>query len=222
MSTKTASILAAISGILGVLMLGISFSINVGPPSDATTSAQLIAFNHQNYALILWGAWLQALGPVFIILFTFRLVSLAGATTRTAGWMTFFGAITLMIVSLVEIVFYISALYDTPGVMAQISYELISAVQHLYFVVAAPALFTSLGIVILSSGVLPRVLGYLAVLLAAGFAIAGVATMLSLEIPTVVQNSASIQVLWWLAAAITLIVKVTKTSSSAVAKGQAA
>lgn len=220
MSTKIGSILAAISGLLGVLMLGISFSINVGPPADATTSAQLIAFDHQNFALILWGAWLQAIGPVFIVLFAIHLVSLAGATTRVAGWMTLFGASILMTVSLVEIVFYISALYDTPPTMVQISYELIHAVQHLYFIVASPAFFIPLGIVILGSDVLPRLLGYLALLLGAAFAIAGIVTLLSLEVPVVVQLCASIQVLWWLAAAITLIVRTVRTST--VVKGQTA
>ena len=220
MSTKIGSILAAISGMLGVIMLGLSFSLNVGPPSDATTNAQLIAFGHQSFALILWGAWLQAIGPVFIVLFAFRIVSLAGATTRIAGWMTLLGASILMTVSLVEIVFYISALYDTPPTMALISYELIHAVQHLYFIVASPAFFVPLGVVILSSDVLPRLLGYLALLLGAAFAIAGVVTLLSLEVPSVIQLSASIQIFWWLAAAITLIVRTARTS--AVVKEQAA
>jgi hypothetical protein len=222
MSTKTVSILAAISGILGVLMLGLSFSLNGGPPSDATTSAQLINSDHQNFALILWGAWLQAIGSVFIVLFAFHIVSLAGATSRIVGWMTLFGASTLMTVSLVEIVFYISALYDTPPTMVLISYELIRSVQHLYFIVAAPAFFIPLGIVILGSDVLPWLLGYLALLLGAAFAIAGVVTLLSLEVPTVVQASASIQVLWWLAAAIALIVRAARASTSAVVKEQTA
>ena len=222
MSTKTGSILAAISGILGVVMLITSFSLNVGPPSDATTSVQLIAFDNQNFSLILWGAWLQAVGPVFIVLFAFRIVSLAGATTRIAGWMTLFGASTLMTVSLVEIVFYISALYSDPATMALISYELIHAVQHLYFIVAAPALFLPLGIVILGSDVLPRLLGYLALVLGAAFALGGVVTLFSLEIPVVVQISASIQVFWWLAASITLIVRVGKVPVTTVVKEQTA
>ncbi len=219
MSTKTHSILAAISGILGTLMLIASFSMNIGPPLDAT-GAQAIAFNNQNFSLILWGAWLQAIGPVFIVLFAFSLVSLAGATTRVVGWMTIFGAVTLMTVSLIEIVFYISALYSNPPVMAQISYELIHAVQHLYFIVAAPALFLPLGIIIISSDVLPRLLGYLAFVLAAAFALAGIGTLFSLTIPAIVQASASIQILWWLATTITLIVRALKTSPAKTVNSQ--
>ena len=213
MSTKTGSILAALSGILGSVMLIASFILNVGPSADAT-NAQLIAFNNQNFDVILWGAWLQAIGPVFIVLFAFVIVSLAGATTRVAGWMTLFGAMTLMTVSLIEIVFYISALYNTPTIMPMISYELIHAVQHLYFIIAAPALFFPLGIIILSSDVLPRVLGYLAFAVGATFALAGVATILGLYVPVIVQEFASVQLIWWVATAITLIVKVSRTSAT--------
>ncbi len=108
MSTKRYRILSALSGIIGVIMLITSFSLNPGPPSNAT-SAQLIAFGNQYFTSILWGAWLQAVGPLLIVLFAFAIVPLAGATTRLAGWMTLFGGTILMTVSLVEITFYMSA-----------------------------------------------------------------------------------------------------------------
>lgn len=84
MSTRLFRILSAISGIAGVIMLIASFSINPGPPSNAT-SAQLTAFGNQYYTSILWGAWLQAVGPLLNVLFAFAIVCLAGATTRLAG-----------------------------------------------------------------------------------------------------------------------------------------
>jgi hypothetical protein len=90
-------------------------------------------------------------GPVLIFLFAFALVHLARAAQRLAGWMTFFGATTLVWVSLIEITFYIRALRPNPDVMPSISLGLISAVQHLYFIVAAPALFLPLGFVLLGS-----------------------------------------------------------------------
>lgn len=205
MSTKLFRLLTALCGIAGVIMLIISFSINPGPPSNAT-SAQLTAFGNQYYTSILWGSWLQAVGPLLTVLFAFAIVCLAGATTRLAGWMTMFGGTILMMVSLVEITFYISALNSIPATMGLTSLDLIHAVQHLYFIVAAPALFLPLGVVILSSHVLPRVFGYLAVLLGAAFAILGIASLYSLTLPAVVTAFAGLQTLWWLAAAITLIV----------------
>jgi hypothetical protein len=107
-SKRRFCILAAVSCILGVLSLVVSFSINPGPPADATNE-EMLAFGRTNSHSILWGALLQAVGPVFIVLFAFALVHLAGAMHRLAGWMTLFGATTLMTVSLIEITFYMGA-----------------------------------------------------------------------------------------------------------------
>jgi hypothetical protein len=219
MSTKLFRMLSALSGIAGVIMLITSFSINPGPPSNAT-SAQLTAFGNQYYTSILWGAWLQAVGPLLIVLFAFAIVYLAGATTRLAGWMTMFGGTILMMVSLVEITFYMSAFYSNPPTMGLICLDLTHAVQHLYFIVAAPALFLPLGVVILGSRVLPQVFGYLALVLGAAFAILGVVFLFTLTLPAAVLAFAGIQAFWWLAAAITLIVRTEKTSDTASVKKQ--
>jgi hypothetical protein len=217
MSIKLFRRLSGLSGIIGVILLGISFTINPGPPAN-TTTAQLMAFANQNFTSILWGAWLQAVGPLLIVLFAFALVSLAGATTRLAGWMTMFGGAILMTVSLVEITLYMGTLYATTTKF--VSFDLIHAVQHLYFIVAAPSLFLPLGAVLLGSAVLPRVFGYLALALGAAFAILGVVFLSSLTLPATVLASAGIQAFWWLAAAITLIVRSAKTSDMASMKVQ--
>jgi len=219
MSTKLFRTLSALSCIAGVIMLIVSFSINPGPPSNAT-GAQLIAFGNQYFTSVLWGSWLQAVGPLLNVLFAFAIVCLAGATTRLAGWMTMFGGTILMMVSLVEITFYMSALNSDTATMALISLDLIHAVQHLYFIVAAPALFLPLGVVILGSHVLPRVFGYLSLVLGAAFAVLGVVTLFTLTLPVAVLAFAGIQTLWWLAAAITLIVRTEKTSDIASVKEQ--
>lgn len=197
-------ILSGLSGIIGVVLLIISFAINNGPPPGATYQ-ELVTFGQQHYAHVLWGAWLQAVGPVLIVIFAFALVHLAGATQRLAGWMTFFGATILMIVSLMEVTFYSTALSNDPTTMPSISLTLISAVQHLYFIVAAPALFLPLGIVLASSRILPRLFGHLALVLATVFAVLGVTFLLRLTLPSAVQALGAVQALWWLAAAITLI-----------------
>ena len=205
-SRRTFCLLSGICGIFGVAMLVLSFTLNPGLPGDATVSA-MMEFGQQHYAGELWGAWLQAVGPVFIVLFAFALVTLAGATHRLAGWMTMFGAMTLMTVSLIEITFYISAMNADPAIMPSISLKLISAVQHLYFIVAAPSLFLPLGIILVGSPILPRVFGYLALLLATAFAALGVIFLLRLTLPNAVTAFGGVQALWWLAAAITLIIR---------------
>ena len=205
-STRRFCMLSGLSGVAGVVLLIVSFAINNGPPPDPS-SAELVKFGQQHFANILWGAWLQAVGPVLIVLFAFALVHLAGAALRLAGWMTFFGATVLMTVSLIEITFYISAMNLDPATMPSISLRLIYAVQHLYFIVAAPTLFLPLGIVLVSSQILPRLFGYLALVLAACFAMLGVIFLLHVTLPGPVTAFAGVQALWWLAAAITVIVR---------------
>jgi hypothetical protein len=208
---KLFCVLYGISGILGVVMLIISFNINAGPRPGSTVN-QLIAFGHQNYSSILWGAWLQAVAPVFIILFAFALVHLAGASKTIAGWMTFFGSVALMTVSLIEITFYIAVMFKSPPDGVLISMNIIYAVQHLYFMVAAPTLFISLGAVLLNSDVIPRIFGYLAILLGLAFATLGIIFLFELVLPTWVTAFAGVQAFWWLAASISLITRSGKIS----------
>jgi len=222
MLTRTAAAWAAVSGLAGTCMIGISFAINTGPPAGAS-GAQLIAFGQQHHDTILWGAWLQAVGPALITVFALAIVVLAGATARLAGWMTLFGAATLMTVSLIEITGYIGTLQPSPATMFGTSLALIHSVQHLYFIVAAPAVFLPLGLVILGSAVLPRILGYLAIVLAAGYALAGVLTLFDLTVPAAVQISAGVlPALWWLAAAGTLLTRAREPSTAGLPGGAAA
>jgi hypothetical protein len=204
-------ILSGLSGIAGVTMLVVSFAINYGPPLGSGPEA-FARFVRDSYASILWGAWLQAVGPVFIVLFAFALVQMAGEGGRLAAWMTFFGATVLMTVSLIEIVFYISALYPSPQPMTPISFEMIYSAQHLYFIVAAPALFLPLGIVLLQSSVLPRVFGATALVLGIGFAVVGMASLLTLTLPASITSLGSVQAAWWFAAAATLAVRAARGS----------
>jgi hypothetical protein len=206
MSRGTFCLLSALSCIVGVVMLGVSFWINPGPPPEAT-SAQLAAFAAQYFTAILWGSWLQAVGPVLTVVFAVALVCLAGATSRFAGVMTLFGGAILTMVSVLEITFYIGTLFPDPPTMGLTSFALIHASQHLYFIVGAPALFLPLGAVILGSTVLPRVFGYLALLLGVAFALVGVISLYSLTLPVGVTAFAAVQTLWWLAAAIALVVR---------------
>jgi hypothetical protein len=206
MKSRRSCILAGVCGIAGVLLLGLSFAINNGPPAGAGDT-ELQSFAQHNYTSVLWGAWLQAVGPALIVLFAFAIVHLADAAHTLAGWMTFFGATSLTTVSFIEITFYISALNSRPTAMASMSLAVIAAVQHLYFIVAAPAVFFPLGAVIYRSDVLPKIFGYLAMGLACLFGVLGAVFMIKLNLPDSVTACAAVQALWWLAAAITLIVR---------------
>lgn len=201
--------LSATAGLIGVIMLVVSFTINPGPPSDATEQ-QLAAFASQNYTSVLWGAWLQAVGPLLIVAFAISIVFMSGAASRYFGWMTLLGAMILMAVSLTEIVFYISAL-GTSASIGTTSLVLIHAVQHLYFIVGAPALFIPLGGVVLGSRILPKAFGYSAIVLGLSFAFLGVAFLYDLALPSAVTAFAGLQAFWWLGAAILLFARPNRT-----------
>lgn len=213
MSSRSLTILSALSGIVGPILLGLSYGINNQSPASNASAAQWNAFGQAHFTPVIWSAWLQAVSPALIVLFALGIVVLAGATTRLDGWLTMFGASTLMTVSLIEVTFYISALESGLG---PLSVGLIHAVQHLYFIVAAPALFLPLGAVILGSTVLPRVLGYLAIALGVAFAALGVAFLYTLTLPVLVQAvPPAISALWWWAAAVVLLVRTLSRPSPA-------
>lgn len=205
-STRLAR-LSALVGLLGPVMIGVSYAINFGPPEAHPTAAQLMAFGAANHSQIVTGSWLQAVGSVLTIAFALAIVHLAGAASRYAGWLTFFGGLILVTTSLIETIFYLVAANATQGTTGLISLDLISAVQHLYFMVAAPAVFLPLGAVILTSRPLPHIFGYLAILLGAVFALVGIVGLYTPLQTTVGNILASVQGVWWLAAAVTLLVR---------------
>ena len=197
---------SGICGIIGVIMLVVSFNINPGPPEGASYE-QLIAFGHQYYASILWGAWLQTIGPFLIILFTFSLVFLSGAGQTLSGWMVFFGAGVLMTISLIEITFYIAVLFKDPPQGSLFGLNIIYAVQHLYFIIGAPAVFIPLGIVLRNSNVLPRLFSWLAIGMGIFFGILGIVFLFHLILPVWVTAIAGVQAFWWLASSIIVVVR---------------
>jgi hypothetical protein len=213
-SRRSFCIFSGLSSVAGVLMLVLSFAINPGPPHNADC-AELGRFGQSHSVTILWGAWLQAVGPVLIVLFAFALVHLAGAAQRLAGWMTLFGASVLVTTSLIEITLYISALFPDPALMPTISLRIISAVQHLYFIVAAPALFLPLSIILLGSSILPKIFGYLGLVLAILFGALGVVFLHSLTLPDSVTAVAGMQAVWWFGAGLTLMFRNSRNSIAA-------
>lgn len=214
MSTRLFGILTSLCGILGVVMLITSFVINPGPPPDPTL-AQFIAFGNEYHYFVLLGAWLQAVSAPILVLFALAIVHLADARTRFADSMTRFGGTILVVVSLIEITFYFSAVTGNPATTGLISLDLIRGVQYEYAIVAAPILFLPLGMVILSSRVLPHVFGYLALLLGIVFIISGF-LYLFFPILSLITILSIIQGFWWLSAAITLLARSLKGLGSTV------
>ncbi|HEX4205342.1 MAG TPA: hypothetical protein VHZ51_14340 [Ktedonobacteraceae bacterium] len=217
MSTRLFSILSALCCILGAALLITSFTLNPAPSTNAT-GAQLAAFGKLYHNEILIGAWLQAISPFLILLFALAIVYLAGAITRFAGLVSICGGMLLVIVSLIEVTFFLGAANAGNLMTAQISLSLVRAVQHLYSIIAAPALIIPLGFVILGSRVLPRVLGYVAIVIGIVFAILGVIYLFTpvADGVAILAVTEAIEELWFPVAAITLIVRAVMTPATAI------
>ena len=205
--------LAGISAIVGVLMIGTSFGINTGPPLGAS-DAQMIEFASTHFRQVMVGSWLQAVGPFLIMAFALTLVRMAGAMNRVSGWLTLLGASVLMMVSLAEVIFYICALDAVPASMGQIGNNIGHAIQHLYFIIAAPAVFFPLGAVLAQAKVLPRVFSTLAFLLGGGFFLIGIRSLTQPILSNAETSFAAIQALWWMAAAVALMARARRIASS--------
>lgn len=209
MSARLPRIFAALSGIVGVAMLLTSFALNPGPPAGESL-VQAMAYVNAHRNAILLASWLQEIGSFLSLAFALALVQFARAATRYAGWMTLFGAAMLMTVSLVEVTFYLltvraAAIGDLA--LGTSAAALITAVQHAYSMLAAPAVFVPLGIVLLGSRTLPRLFAYLAFALGIAFAVLGLPALVDDALQLVVNVLSILQGLWFLAAAVTLLVR---------------
>jgi hypothetical protein len=212
MNRKLFSRLIALSGISGVVILITSFIINSGPPPNPTLG-EFIAFGKAHYDSIMLGAWAQAVSPPLIVIFALGVVYLSGDSQKFPGILTFFGAIILIIVSMIEITFYFSAVTGTPSTTGIISMELISAVQRLYSIIAAPMFFFTFSWVIKKGLVLPPVLGYIGFVLGSFFFVLGI-IQLFYPIQYIVDYFSIAQGFWWLAGSIVLLIKSGKLSKS--------
>ena len=217
MFTRRAHILAALCGMLGPVTLVSSFVINPAPPATATIE-QLRSFAIQHQTTIVLGGWLQGIGSLLIVLFSLGIVHFAGATHRLAGWATLLAGATILVVSLVEVTFYLAAARAaiagdiTTGL---VSNALIKAVQHVFLI--APALLIPLGVVLVDSSLLPRILGYLALLLGVTLQVLGLVGLFNLLQP-VIDDLLIVQALWFVAAAIALIVRGNRAADGIVAR----
>jgi hypothetical protein len=195
-------------------MLITSFIINPGPPPNPTI-AQFIEFGNHYRNSILMGAWLQAVSPPLIVVFALAIVHLAGAASKFSGWLTFFGGIILVIVSMIEITFYFSAINGNPLTSGFISLDFIGAVQHLYSIIAAPMFFFTLSVVILGSRILPHVFGYVGLFLGSTFAVLGLLALFN-PLQNIINYVSITQGFWWLFATVTLLIRASKISGQEV------
>jgi hypothetical protein len=214
MSTQQTRILAAFSGILGIILLGVYFlAAPPLPPADATV-AQVTSVATQYHNAWLLGAWLQATGSLLSVVVFLALVHMAGGAARLAGTLTLLGSAVLLGVTLIEGVFTIDLAQATANghpATALSSYDLIGVFIHIFPLAPAPIIFLSLGAVLLGSRILPGVFGYLALALGIAYEIVGFVGLFTTPILTLVVLG--LQSLWVVAAAITLVARAGKVGA---------
>ena len=197
-------IVAGLCGIFGAIALVSSFVMNPAPPAEFTAS-QLRDFAIQHHNGIVFGAWLQGMGSLLLVLFAIALVHLAGATHQFAGWVTLLAGATILMVSLVEITFYLGAVQAAEAgdlTSGAVSNALIKAVQHVFLI--APALLLPLGAVLLGAQILPRVFAYVALAIGATLQIFGLVGLFGVLQP-IIDDVLIVQALWFVAAGVVLL-----------------
>lgn len=197
-------IVAGLCGIFGAIALVSSFIMNPAPPAEFTVS-QLRDFAVQHHNGIVFGAWLQGMGSQLLALFAIALVHLAGATHQFAGWVTLLAGATILMVSLVEITFYLGAVQAAEAgdlTNGTVSNALIKAVQHVFLI--APALLLPVGAVLLGAQILPRVFAYLALAIGATLQIFGLVGLFGVLQP-VIDDVLIVQAIWFVAAGVALL-----------------
>ncbi len=210
MFSKNTYILAAITGIVGPIVLVASFILNPAPLAS-DTPAQLRDFTLKHHNQIAFGGWLQGIGSLLIVLFVIALIHFAGAAQRISGWITFLASSAILMVSLLEVPFYLGAVQaveagDTASALA--SNNLIKATQHVFLI--APAVLLPLGYILLTTSVLPRLFAYLALMLGAALQIFGLLGVFNVLQP-VIDVLLIVQSLWFVAAAVALFFRMNRS-----------
>jgi hypothetical protein len=212
-SSRSRNLIVA-CGVLGPLMLGAYFTA----PLFATqlggvlyaahpTTVQVVDVGRRYHELLYAGTWLQATGALLAVIFFLALADMTGQGRSLASKITQLGSAVLMAVVLAEAVFtltWASAAVNGLPSSSRASFDLMSTFIRVFPIVPAPALYLSVGALLVGSTALPRAFGRLALILGAAFALTGFIGVFLPAASAVTAGLSGLQILWIIAAAITL------------------
>ncbi len=201
-------ILTALCGIVGIAALGYYYSVPFPLPPPNATAEQVMEFATRYHDAILLDAWIQGVGSLLIVTFFVALVSLSSAAHRFAGLMTLLASTVTLTVTLMDVVFAIATVQSLASghpTTGMISFDFTNVFVHVFPMLPAPVLFLAIGAVLISSRLLPRLFGFLAMALGAAFAVVGFIGLFNTTALGVTIALLIGQELWIVAAAIALI-----------------
>jgi hypothetical protein len=217
---QMSTILTALSGIFGQLALGVYYSGILVPrqlmSGDATMQrvTEIIA---PNQVAIFWDAYLQGIGSLLTVIFFIRLVYLSGFGSRFSGWMVLITSSVILSIALLDVTFTVAAVNSALAKHTEtlrVTFDFIAgsteAFDYTFLFIPAPVLIISLGAVLVKSNLLPRVFGYMAIVIGFAFIIVGVISLfktlagfngMAFEVVQIIQ------VMWVLTAAVFILIK---------------
>ncbi|HEY2505719.1 MAG TPA: hypothetical protein VGI58_04330 [Streptosporangiaceae bacterium] len=205
--------LVVLCGVLGPLMLAAYFAVPlfVSPLGRLLYAAHpgtaaVVDIGRRYHELLEVGAWLQATGALLAVIFFLALAEGAGPRTLAAK-LTLVGSAVLLAVVLAEVVFtltWVSAAVNRQEASARASFDLMATFIRVFPIIPAPVIYLSVGVLLLGTTVLPRLFAYLALILSVAFAVAGLIGALLPGAAAATAGLAGLQILWLIAAAISL------------------
>ena len=214
MSTQLQRNLTALAGILGTVALvayyAAPFTFMPLPPANAP-AAQVIAFGTAYQNVILFDAWLQAIGALLSVVFVLALVQMAGTASRLAGRLTLLAGGVVLALALAEGTFEIGAVMAAANGHIQTSlvcFDLTYTFIHVF--VIAPSLFLMLGLALRGTHLLPAAFSTVALVLGGAFETLGLVSLFSTAALLLVIVVLMAQNVWSIAAALVLALRPAK------------
>jgi hypothetical protein len=203
-------LLAVVCGLAGPIALTVYYAAPAFTnwPYAGASATQLTSYAVGHQSLFYAGAWFQATGTLLGVTFFLSIVQLAGAATRLAGLLVIVASAALLGLVLVEGALLVAvpmaaASGDVTTVVT--TFDLSNGVFVRVFPLAPSSVtYLALGAVVLSSGVLSRWFGLVAIMLGLAFELSGLVAIFSMIglLATIVLSIG--QEVWIVAAAIAI------------------
>jgi hypothetical protein len=211
MSLRTFRTLTGLSGILGVLALGVYYSVPLPLPPPNAGIQEIMDFGAHFHNRILLDAWLQAGGSFLAVIFFLSVIYMARGAEKLSGWIAILGATLVLAMSLLDVALVLGAVQGAMnGHLTAVltCFDLTFVFIHIFPLVPASATFLGLGTLLLGTHLLPRIFAYVALTLGAAFEVLGFVGLFNPQANAAMVLLLSSQEIWIVAAALVLILRI--------------